>query len=256
MGDDAKAETDPAATGAGGGDVAATPGSDVDLTRSMIPNLRHLGPNILVAGVLPFVVYAILRPHVSSDATGLAIVMVFPLAEIGYERRRHGRFEPIGIISLIGISLGLIGALATGGDATLLKIRESVITGAFGFVCLASLGARRPMMWFLGREFATGGDASKREAFEQVWDMPGTPKRFRIVTLVWGVGLIAEAVGRTIMALTFSTGIFLITSFAFNGAVLAGLFAFTITFSRGAERRTRAEMDRLGIAVPDISALG
>jgi hypothetical protein len=227
--------------------------AEFDLAGSMVPNIRDLGPNILVAGVLPFVVYALIRPHLSSDATGLAIVMVFPVLEIGYERRRRGRFEPIGIIALIGIALGLIGALLSGGDAMLLKIRESAITGAFGLVCLVSLTWRRPMMWFLGREFATGGDPDKRAAFEQVWDFPGSPVRFRVVTLVWGVGLVAEAVGRTALALLLSTGIFLITSFIFNGVVLVGLFAFTIRYSRAGQERTRAEMERLGMT-PDLGA--
>lgn len=229
---------------------------DVDLTRSMLPNVRELGPNILIAGVLPFAVYPLIRHHLSSDAAALAIVMGFPVAEIAYTRRRRGRFEPIGIIALVGIALGLIGALVSGGDATLLKLRESVITGAFGLFCLGSLPARRPLMWYLGREFATGGDAAKREAFDQVWDMPGSPRRFRIVTAVWGVGLAGEAVVRTILALSLSTGVFLIASFAFNALVLGGLFTFTFLFSRGAERRTRAEMERLGLAVPDMTALG
>ncbi len=227
------------------------PPADGELTRSMLPNIREYLPNIVVAGILPFVVYAIIRPHLQSDAAGLAIVMVFPVVEIGWERRRRGRFEPIGIIALVGISLGLIGAVVSGGDATLLKIRESAITGVFGVVCLVSLLRARPMMWYLGREFATGGDPERRQQFNQIWDLPGTSRRFRIVTLVWGVGFVAEAVGRTIMAFTLSTGIFLVLSFAFNAAVLAGLFGFTAVYSRRGERATRAEMDRLGILAPE-----
>ena len=107
----------------------------------MVPSLRRLAPNLIVAGVFPVIGYAILRPHVSSDAVALAIVLVFPVAEIVVERLRHGRLEPVGIIALVGISLGLIGALAFNGDATLLKVRESIITGIFGVVCLASLVA-------------------------------------------------------------------------------------------------------------------
>ena len=42
--------------------------------------------------------------------------------------------------------------------AVLLKLRESVLTGAFGIVCLGSLLAHRPVMFYLARTFATGGD--------------------------------------------------------------------------------------------------
>ena len=67
--------------------------------------------------------------------------MVFPVAEIAFERLRHGRFEPIGMIALVGIAVGLVGAVAMHGSATLLKVRESLLTGLFGAVCL---GAHSP----------------------------------------------------------------------------------------------------------------
>src|SRR5437899_4713963 len=108
---------------------------------AMVPSLGRLAPQLVVAGVLPVVGYSLLRPHVGSDATALGAVMVFPLADIAIERRRHGGFEPIGLISLVGITVGLIGAVLLHGNATLLKLRESMLTGIFGLVCLGSLPA-------------------------------------------------------------------------------------------------------------------
>src|SRR5258708_18704303 len=119
-----------------------------DLTRSMVPSVRHLAPQALIAGVLPIIAYSLLRPHVSSDTVALAAVMVFPLAELAYERSRRGRFEPVGIIALIGIAIGLFGAIALHGSDLLLKVRDSALTGVFGVVCLVTLGLRRPPMSF------------------------------------------------------------------------------------------------------------
>src|SRR2546423_727425 len=48
---------------------------------SMVPNIRLLLPQLVVAGVFPVIAYHFLRPHVSSDAVALAAVMVFPVAE-------------------------------------------------------------------------------------------------------------------------------------------------------------------------------
>src|SRR5438552_5235864 len=134
----------------------------------MVPSVRRLAPQILVAGVLPVIGYSLLRPHVDSDAAALAAVMIFPIIDIEVERRRHGQIEPIGVISLIGIALGLIGALVFYGDATMLKVRESMLTGVFGVACLASLLARRPVMFYLGRSFATGGDPAKVAEFDHI----------------------------------------------------------------------------------------
>jgi hypothetical protein len=219
-------------------DLESTP----DLTAAMVPNLRRLAPNLLVAGVLPIVAYALLRPHVSSDAVALASVMVFPVGEIFYERHRHGGFEPIGIISLIGITAGLIGALAMHGDAFLLKVRDSIVTGMFGVVCLASLPAPRPAMFYLGRAFATGGDPEKVAQFELMWQVDGVSRRFRIVTLVWGVGLVGEAALRTTLALVLSTGVFLVASQVAAAVILGLLLTWSVRYSRSGERQVRAEL--------------
>lgn len=209
-------------------DAPATEPTDLAATgSSMVPSLRMLLPNLIVAGVFPVVGYALLRPHVDSDAVALAIVLVFPVAEILYERIRRGRFEPIGIISMVGITLGLIGALAFNGSATLLKVRESALTGAFGVLCLLSLAAPRPAMFYLGRMFATGGDPARTAEFEEIWQLPTVPRRFRIVTLVWGVGLLSEAVFRTILALTIDTQTFLVVSQIVNWGVLGGLLWYS-----------------------------
>lgn len=209
---------------------------DPELTGRMVPGVRMLLPQILVAGVLPVVVYSLIRPHLSSDAEGLIIVMAFPVAEILFERRRIGHFEPIGLISLAGIALGIIGALAFDGNTVLLKVRSSVITGAFGVACLVSLVMTRPAMWHLGRAFATEGDKDKGSQFDTMWDLEGVPGRFRRVTVTWGVMLVGEAVGQTVMALTLSTGTFLAASLVLNVSVLTGLIVYTTAFTRASER--------------------
>jgi hypothetical protein len=199
---------------------------------SMVPSLRALAPQLLVAGVLPVVAYAFLRPHTSSDAVALAAVLVFPVGEIVFQRVRRGTFEPIGIIAMLGIGIGLVGAVALHGSATLLKVRESMVTGVFGLVCLASLPMRRPVMFYLGRAFATDGDPAKVADFDATWDLPTVPRRFRFVTAVWGLGLTGEAVLRFVLALTIPTQPFLVISQIVNWGVLGSLLWFSVVSSR------------------------
>jgi hypothetical protein len=211
------------------------------MARAMVPSLRRLGPQLLIAGVLPVVGYSLLRPHVSSDATALAAVMIFPVIDIAIERRRHGQIEPIGIISLIGIVVGLVGAVALHGNATLLKVRESLLTGLFGLVCLGSLAAARPVMYYLGRAFATGGDPIKVAEFNSMWHQPGAPRRFRIVTAVWGFGLLGEAVLRTVLALTISTQRFLEIAPIVGWVTIGALLWYSTASIRAGERSAEAD---------------
>jgi hypothetical protein len=212
---------------------------------AMVPSLRTLAPQLLTAGILPVIGYSLLRPHVGNDATALAAVMVFPAGDIAYQRWRRGTIEPIGIIALCGIALGLVSALVFHGNAMLLKIRESVFTGVFGLACLASLLRPRPVMFYLGRLFATGNDPKKMAEFEGVWELPDSPRRFRFVTVVWGVALAAEAVVRTALAVVLSTQRFLEVVPVVGWAVLGGLLFFTTRYTRSAESAALAELAEL-----------
>jgi hypothetical protein len=212
-------------------------------TGSMVPSVRALAPQLLIAGVFPVIGYALLRPHVSSDATALAAVLVFPVAEIVTQRVRRGVFEPIGIIAMVGIGIGLLGAVALNGSAMLLKIRESMVTGVFGVICLASLPMSRPAMFYLGRAFATGGDPGKVAEFDARWELPTVPRRFRFVTAVWGVSLVGEALLRMTLALTIPTQAFLVISQIVNWTVLGGLLWFSVVSTRAGERRVAALLE-------------
>ena len=223
-------------------DLVVEDGPSGELARSMVPSLRRLAPQVLIAGVLPIVAYGLLRPHVSSDAVALAAVMIFPLGELAYERIRQGHLEPIGIISLVGIAIGLIGAVALHGNDLLLKIRDSALTGVFGIVCLVTLARRRPAMYYLGRSFSTGNDPVKVAEFDEIWELPDVPRRFRLVTAVWGVALVAEAVLRVSLALLLSTQVFLIVAHVLGWSVLGGLLWFTIAYSRNGEREVTAAL--------------
>jgi uncharacterized membrane protein len=224
------------------GEGAGVVGSDAGLTFTgqMIPSWRRLAPKIVVAGVLPVIGYSLLRPHVGSDATALAAVTLFPLTDIAIERLRHGRFEPIGLIALVGIVIGLTGAVALHGNDTLLKLRESVVTGAFGVVCLASLFWARPVMFYLAKAFVTAAEPEQGPAFDATWERPGVPGRFRLVTAVWAVGFIGEAVIRTVLALTLPTGRFLAIAPVVGWIVVGSLIAYSTRVVRAGEAEVAA----------------
>jgi hypothetical protein len=201
----------------------------------MLPSLRTLGPNILIAGILPLIGFTLLRPYVGSDATALSAVMVFPVGELTYQRWRHGGFEPIGVISLVGILIGLAGAVLLHGDALLLKLRESVVTGLFGLACLASIFRRRPIMFYAGRLFATGGDTSRNAEFDTIWERPGAPARFRLTTAIWGVALVTESIVRTVLALTIPTAAFLAIAPVLGFGTIGGLIWMSARSIRAGE---------------------
>ncbi|HEX7353292.1 MAG TPA: VC0807 family protein [Mycobacteriales bacterium] len=216
----------------------------------MVPGWRTLLPQIVISGILPVVAYALLRPHVPSDAIGLMIVSVFPVAQIAWDRFHHGRRDPISILILIAILLGVVLGLTLNGNTLLLKIRQSAFTGLFGVACLVSMVFPRPLMFWLGREFASGGDPQKRAAFSARWHLPTMPRRFRTVTLVWAIGLMAETTAQVLMALGLSTQTFLVLNQIVSGAFLGSLLAYSVFATRRGERYAEALLEQLGGALP------
>jgi hypothetical protein len=208
---------------------------DHSFTAKMVPSVRAIAPQVFVAGILPVVIYSIIRPYLHSDVQGLLLILIFPLAEIIFEARRSGRLEPIGIISLAGIALGVLAAVGFGGSTLLLKVRSSAITGSFGCACLASLLLPKPAMWHLARAFATEGDPAKRRAFDRLWELPTAPGRFKAITSIWGIALVAEAALQVALALALTTGRFLAASQALNATVLIALIVGSRAFVRASE---------------------
>src|SRR5579872_5066819 len=117
------------------------------------PSLWAIVPTLIVDGVCPFVVYVLLRKYATgvSEIMALAIGAIFPAAKgiLDVLRRKH--VDIIGTIVLIVIIVSLL----VSASARLFLIRESFVTGALGLVALTSFAWKRPMLFYVGRQFST-----------------------------------------------------------------------------------------------------
>lgn len=206
------------------------------------PTLRVLAPSAVGGAIIPLGVYFTVRHHVHGDATALAIAGIPAAAWVGYTWLRRKKLDPIGAVVLFGFIAGLLISAALGGNAFVLKVRDSVFTALFGIACLVSLRfLRRPMMFYIGRALSAGEDPVKRAAYDELWELPPARRTFAIITTVWGFGLISEAAARITMAAFLPTGTFLAASPALAAAAFGGMFAFTVWYSRWSRQRVEAE---------------
>lgn len=212
-----------------------------------------MAPGLVGGAVIPLCVYFAVRSHVGGDAHALMIAGAPAAIWVAIEWARRRRIDPIGIIVLFGFATGILASVLLGGNAFVLKIRDTVFTSLFGVVCLVSLTWRKPMMFFIGRSLSAGDDPEKIQAYEALWDMPTAPRTFRIITAVWGVGLIAEACARILLAATLSTGVFLAVAPVWAAAAIGGMFVFTVRYSKRARRLAEAQYAAAGIQYPSVS---
>jgi hypothetical protein len=67
-----------------------------------------------------------------------------------------------------------------------------MITGAIGLMFLGSFAMRRPMLFYLARATMARNTEAGAAAFEALWLNPEIPRLFRRLTLIWGLGLVAQ----------------------------------------------------------------
>ena len=231
-------ERQPADVGAAPSDG---PAPEEHALRALSP--RALWPQILTGGVAPLVAYQVARHGGLADSTSLALSSVPPALAVVGEWAWRRRLNVIGAIALVGIVAGLVAMAFLHDSELLLKMRESVVTGIFGVVCLASLALPvRPVMFYIGRAMAGAATPERAQEFDGLWDVPEARRAFTVITAVWGVGFVAEAGVRALLALEMSTGQFLAVTPVLGWGVVGVLIYVTIAYTRTSRRRTEEQL--------------
>jgi hypothetical protein len=183
----------------------------------------------------PLAAYALLRSAGLTSVRALVLSGVFPALGVAVTFARARRLDAIGGLVLLGIAVGTILGLVT-GSARLVLVEGSVPTAVFGLVCLGSLWSRRPLIFRFALEFM-GAETAKGRDFDGRWKYEGFRHAFRVITAVWGVGYLAEAAARIVIAETVSTGGALFISKALPFGVAGVLAAWTWVYGQSARRR-------------------
>jgi hypothetical protein len=203
-----------------------------------VPPMRAILPSAIGGAVVPLAVYYLVRSHVGSDADALAIAGIPAAAWVAFQFARRRRIDPIGAIVLSGFVLGLIVSFALGGNAFVLKVRDSAFTVVFGAAAIVSgLSGRRPLTYFVGRALSAGSDPRRLALYDQLWESSAARATFRVVNLIWGVGLVLEASARVVLAADLSTKTFLAVSPVVSFVFLGSMGALTVMLSSRSRHR-------------------
>ena len=183
----------------------------------------------------PLAAYSLLRSAGLPAVTALLLSGVFPALGVTITAIRSRRIDAVGVLVLAGIVVGTILGLAF-HSARLLLVEGSVPTAIFGVACLASLRARRPLMFSFALEL-TGPDTRKGREMTEFWKFEEFRHIFRIITAVWGVGFLVEAALRVVIVYNTSTGTALAISKVSPYVTAALLSGWTIAYSAHLKRK-------------------
>ena len=194
-------------------------------------------PNV----ILPWVIYQIMTAQGFSTIQSLMATAVAPLAATLYGWLRDRRVDALGIMTLAFVVVGLVTSLIS-GDPIFYLVKESLLTGVWGLIMLGSLLARRPLTFYFGRQFMSGGDAERAAWFDRLWEQKaGFRALQRQMSVMWGLGLIGEALVRVVLVYVLPISVFLVVSPTMGLGVTGLLMLATMQLAKRGQARLRAQ---------------
>jgi hypothetical protein len=201
--------------------------------------IRSLLLSVVINGALPFLIYWAMTNYTSVSSFIALVASGIPsLIHSLTGLLRQKRIDFLAGIVLAGIVISLVITLL-GGDPKIYLIRESFFTITFGLILLISLALPRPIMFYIARHFASGNDPVNIAHFDQLWQEERVRRLMRVLTAVWGVGFLLEAVIRIALVLTLSVQQFLVVSPFMIYGIIAILVIWTFRYGRGGRAPTQ-----------------
>jgi len=245
---------EPGAPAAPGGTEETPPGPQGHAGPSWqpgVPSLREHLPSLVWGAALPIGVYFLVRSHVHTDTQALVIAGGFSVAWIVLQFVRQRKVDAVGAVVLFGFAVGVVSSTLLGGNAYVLKVRDAAFTALFGVACIVTLFTHdRPALFYVGRYLSAGSDPAKVSAFDRMHEAPTGRHAFRVLSVVWGIGLVVEAGARMTLADLLPTGTFLAVSPFITASVIGSLFAFTAVYTKRAQL---AATTVFGGLVPEVA---
>ncbi|MFE3323524.1 VC0807 family protein [Streptomyces sp. NPDC059176] len=190
--------------------------------------------------VAPIITYNTLADHGWSEFGALLVSGVWPVVDSAIHIAWHRKLDEFAVVTLAFMLVTALVSLVGTHSARALLVKDSAVTGLFGALCLATLLARRPLMFYFGRRFATDGTAQSTAWWNGMWQYEGFRTTLRTMTVVWGVAYLIEAAVRIGLAYVLDTGTMASLSPVMIYTVLGGLILWTTLYGKRSRQRGEA----------------
>jgi hypothetical protein len=146
---------------------------------------------VVVNVALPWLAYRVGFMH-GGIVWAHAAALLPLLGWLLWDLARHGHFDAMTAVVLVGTALSFVTVLVT-SDVRERLVEEPLVSGMIGVVFLVSLLTRRPIVYYLGRSTMARESVARAAEFDAMWvSRLGFAARIRVMTLVWGWGLLVE----------------------------------------------------------------
>jgi hypothetical protein len=235
--------------------VHAKPRPIARITMYVRKNGGHILVEALVNLILPLVIYNYAEAPLG-DVRALLASSVPPILWSLVEFARHRRLDAMSVLVVSGIALSLL-AMIGGGGARFLQLREKLVTGIIGLVFLGSALIGKPLIYELARASKRRKSEGEAQQFEALQVHAGFRRTMTVMTLVWGVGLLADVVASVVLVFVLSIREYLLVNPMLGYGTIGALSLWSFLYVQRAKRRgvaRRAALEDVGMPIEVVEA--
>ena len=212
---------------------------------------RTNGPGIaleiVVNFALPYVVYRATQGRLG-DVDALIAASAPPLAWSILEFARRRRIDALSLLVLAGIVLSLI-AFIGGGGVRFLQLREQLVGAVIGLLFLGSAAIGKPLIHQLALA-RIRREAGQAGWFEALSHDPRLRRIMMVMTLGWGIALVAQSAACVALVFVLSIKSYLIVGPIVGYAVLGAMTAWSFWYGKRRIAPLRRDAERAAEASP------
>jgi hypothetical protein len=208
------------------------------ITNYVRTNGGHVLVEALVNFILPFVIYNYAEAPLG-EVRALLASSAPPILWSLVEFARHRRLDALSMLVLGGIALSLL-AMLGGGGARFLQLREKLATGVIGLAFVGSALIGKPLIYELARASMRRKSDGEAEQFEALQVHAGFRRTMMVMTLVWGLGLLADVAVSVALIFVLSIREYLIVNPILGYATSGALALWSFLYGRSAKRSGEA----------------
>jgi hypothetical protein len=193
--------------------------------------MRNHLPSIALNVIVPFLIYTIASPHVSSDFVALALASSFSAVYTLVVFAVRRKWDPVGAIAVVTYVIVLAIALLSGGNEFVLKVNDVFITGPIGIAFLISVMVGKPLHLVIHDFIAKkrGGEVRDHNRRASV-----------VISLLIGTMLMVHAIVVILLAVSLTTPEFVALSRPIGLSIIAVGVLTILGYKRVTLRATRS----------------
>ncbi|WP_327065105.1 VC0807 family protein [Kitasatospora sp. NBC_01302] len=166
------------------------------------PGGRRLLLTTLIDIAAPIALFYGLRAAGASTFLALLAGSLSPAASVAVQWVRARHLDAMAAF-VAGVMLLSVAASLVSGSTRFMLARDGWVTGLAGLCFLASVRARRPLVFLGGRPLLEGRFRSDGTSWDVLWERePSFRRIWRVSTVIWGIAMLADAAARIVMAYT------------------------------------------------------